>query len=529
VQRAGERVRINVQLIDAGSDAHLWAESYDRKLTAANIFAIQSEVAEAISEALEATLTPAELKSVNTVPTQNLQAWEAYQLGRHSMAPRTTEGLADAVELLERAIALDPDFALAYVSLADTLLLQVDYAGASAEQATDRASKLISRALDLDPRLAEAATSSAMLASTRFDYRNAEAEFRRALQLSPNSAQANHWFSNLLRELGRTREALTYAQRSAQLDPLSAIVRVNLGGALEGVGQFSAAAAEYDRAIKVDPSIPNAHLFIGLLKAYAHGRVDEGVPWVMRAAELDPGQAESRAWLSGMYFDLGDDTAAEHWLDPTPRVAAGHPSLKIASCIAALSRGQSESAVKHAREVLAIAPHMPIMLAVLRDADLQHSASAAARERYAQAYPELFAASPRVDGRNYRAAIDLALVLQRTEDQVRAEKLLDLSDAVIRQGTRLSVQGFGIADAQLLAIRGAKREALAALQLAEKAGWRGPLWRYHRDHDGNLASIRGTPEFKAIFADIERDMAQQRARLAARPKEAPLELSSITH
>jgi tetratricopeptide (TPR) repeat protein len=529
VQRAGERVRINVQLIDSGTDAHLWAESYDRELTAANIFAIQSEVAKAISEALEATLTPAELKSLNTVPTQNLHAWEAYQLGRHSMAPRTTEGLADAVEFLERAIALDPDFALAYVSLADALLLQVDYAGATAERATDRASELISRALELDPRLAEAAASSAMLAWAKFDFPKAEADFRRAVELSPNSAQANHWLSNLLGDLGRTREALKYAQRSAQLDPLSAIVRVNLGGALEGMGQFSAAAAEYRRAIKIDPSIPNAHLFIGRLKAYAQGRVDEGVPWVMRAAELDPGQADSRAWLSGMYFDLGDDTAAEHWLDQTRRVAAGHLSLEFASCIAALSRGQSESAAKHARDVLAIAPQVPIMLAVLRDADLEQGASAVARKRYAQAYPELFAASPRVDGRNYRAAIDLALVLQRTDDQVRAAKLLDLGEAVIRQGTRLGVQGFGIADAQIFAVRGARREALAALQRAEKAGWRGPLLRYYRDHDANLASIRGTPEFKAIFAYIERDMAQQRARLASHPKDAPLVFEQPQH
>ena len=124
----------------------------------------------------------------------------------------------------------------------------------------------------------------------------------------------------------------------------------------------------------------------------------------------------------------------------------------------------------------------------------------------------------RVDDGNYRAAIDLALVLQRTDDQVRAATLLDMSEAVIRQGTRLGVQGFGLADAQIFAVRGAKREALAALQRAEKAGWRGPLWRYYRDHDANLASIRGTPEFKAVFADIERDMAQQRARLAARPE-----------
>jgi len=527
VQRAGERVRVTVQLIDAATDAHVWAESYDRQLTAANIFAIQSEVAEAISAALKATLTPAELKRVNTVPTQNLEAWEVYQLGRLSMARRTTEGLADAVESLERAIALDPGFALAHVSLADTLLLQVDYAGANAERASDRASELISQALKLDPGLAEAATSSAMLAWTRLDFPRAEAEFRRALELNPNSAQANHWLSNLLGYLGRTRESLKYAQRAAQLDPLSAPVRLNLGMRLESVGQLSAATAEYGRAIKIDPSFPLAHVFIGQLKAYSQGRVDEGVPWVMRAAELDAGAADPRAWLSGMYFDLGDDTTAEQWLDRTRRLGADQPTFKFASCIAALYRGQSDSAVKYAREFLSKVPQVPIMLAVLRDADLEHGTSAPARERYEQAYPELFATSPRVDDGNYRAAIDLALVLRRTDDQVRAAKLLDMSEAVIRQGKRLGTEGFGLADAQIFAVRGAEREALAALQRAEKAGWRGPLWRYYRDHDANLASIRDTPEFKAVFADIERDMAQQRARLAARPKDAPLELSAI--
>ena len=163
---------------------------------------------------------------------------------------------------------------------------------------------------------------------------------------------------------------------------------------MESVGLFNAAAAEYGRAIKIDPSIPTAHIFIGQLKAYAQGRVDEGVPWVMRAAELDAGAADPRAWLSVMYFDLGDDTAAEHWLDPTPRVNADSPCLKFASCFSALYRGQSESAVKYAREFLTNVPRVPIMLAVLRDADLEHGASAAARERYERAYPELFATSP---------------------------------------------------------------------------------------------------------------------------------------
>jgi len=108
VQRAGDRVRINVQLIDAATDAHLWAESYDRELTAANIFAIQSEVAAAIAGALKATLTVGEKVRMNAVPTQSLEAWENYQLGRQRLAKRTSTGLTEAERYFQKAIELDP-------------------------------------------------------------------------------------------------------------------------------------------------------------------------------------------------------------------------------------------------------------------------------------------------------------------------------------------------------------------------------------------------------------------------------------
>ena len=104
VQRAGDRVRVTVQLIDAATDAHLWAENYDRELSAANIFAIQSEVAGAIAGALRATLSGDEKASVNAVPTQNLEAWEAYQLGKQRMAQRTSAALAEAERFFRRAI-----------------------------------------------------------------------------------------------------------------------------------------------------------------------------------------------------------------------------------------------------------------------------------------------------------------------------------------------------------------------------------------------------------------------------------------
>jgi len=117
VQRAGDRVRISVQLIDAATDAHLWAESYDRELTAANIFAIQSEVATAIAAAMTASLTSAERTRLNAIPTQNLAAWEAYQLGRRELAKRTATALANAETFFQEAIDRDPRFAPPYAGV----------------------------------------------------------------------------------------------------------------------------------------------------------------------------------------------------------------------------------------------------------------------------------------------------------------------------------------------------------------------------------------------------------------------------
>ena len=127
MQRAGDRVRVTVQLIDAATDAHLWAENYDRELTAANIFAIQSEVATAIAAALRTSLTPTEQVRLAQIPTQDLEAWEAYQLGKQRMVPRTSAYLIEAERFFQTAIEHDPKFALAYVGLADALFLQTTY------------------------------------------------------------------------------------------------------------------------------------------------------------------------------------------------------------------------------------------------------------------------------------------------------------------------------------------------------------------------------------------------------------------
>jgi len=161
----------------------------------------------------------------------------------------------------------------------------------------------------------------------------------------------------------------------------------------------------------------------------------------------------------------------------------------------------------------------------LRDADLKQGNHQAARLRYAKAYPALLAStSPTIDGSNWQAAVDVAPVLRAAGEGAAAGALLNRAGEVVRTIPRLGVRGYGIADVQIHALRGDNAKALAALREANKAGWRGPYWRYYRDFDPCLASIRNAPEFKAVFADIERDMARQRAELAKRPKDAPLDL-----
>ena len=525
VQRAGDRVRINVQLIDANTDTHLWAESYDRELTAANIFAIQSEVAAAISNALKATLTPAERARAKAVPTRNLKAWEAYQLGRQRMAKRTSAALADAEQFFQKAINLDPKFTLAYVGLADTLSLQIDYGGLPATSALARAGAAVAKALELDPNLAEAVTSSAWLAFQSGQFAEAESQFRRAIELNPNYATAYHWSSRLFSVQGRYEEALRYAEKAVALDPLSVIINVNLGLSLERVARFRDALAAYRTAIEIEPSMPNSYLRIGAVYDFAFGRLDLAIPWFEKAEELDPGNPDYSLALAGLYLELGDNARARHWLDQALERGSGYSSAHAVMALLHLYAGERAKMLSSATKALEIEPRDSLALIVLRNADLQLGAYTGIRARYAKAFPELLAADPpQIDGTNYGAAIDLALVLQRTGERERAALLLDRSESFFRAIPRMGWMGYRITDAQVHALRGHRKEALAALREAENDGWRF-LWRYHRDFDPALASIRNAPEFKAVFADIERDVARQRAELATRPKDAPLELA----
>ena len=522
VQRAGDRVRVTVQLIDAASDAHVWAENYDRELTAANIFAIQSEVATAIAGALHTALSPAEKTRVNAIPTENLDAWEAYQLGRQRLAKRTSSSLTDAEKFFRQAIGLDPRFALAYAGLSNAIFLQIDYAGRPRDAAMQEAQGAADRALALDSNSAEAWAAAGLVALDRNQNR-AEALLRRANNLNPNYAQALQWLSYSVSGPGRWDEAVEIAERAAALDPLSAITISWLGHAHGNAGHFDRALVALKRTVTIDPDLPEGYAGIGRVYRYGLGRPDAAVPWYEKAHAFDPGNPEYAAELARAHWDLGNRLETERWLRQA--LSTGEDAASVHALTAVLYRdsGDDKAARQHAQRAVDLDPGF---LFVLREYDLLAHDYATARGRYEKAYPQLFRdglTKLTFDERNI--AIELAYVLQHTGDAERTRVLLDLSEAALASTPRLGWIGYRIADAQIAALRGDKVVALTRLREAEQARWRSD-WRYYRDFDPALESIRNEPEFKAIFADIERDMARQRAALAARPKDAPLDLAA---
>jgi TolB-like protein/Flp pilus assembly protein TadD len=526
VRLAGNRVRITTQLIEAESDAHLWTETYDRELTAANIFAIQSEIAATVADALRAALSPEEQDRLASVPTENLAAYEAYLLGRQHLARNTTASLVEAVDYFQQAIEIDPGFALAYVGLADSYAEQVFWGGLAREEGLAKAQAAADKALALDDQLGEAYNSLAAIKGERGDLEGAEAMYRRALELNANYATAYYYYGFLLRaSLGRPEEALALQRKAAELDPLSAPIIAEVGGALESLGRFDEALARYHRAIEVDPGYADAYGAIGIYYGWVAGRLDEAVVWYAKGISLDPGNPTHSTSLGWFFLELGDFDRAESWIERSLELGPESflPNFNLHALH--LYRGAEAAALDYARRASALNPprFVPDPLQVH---ELRAGRYVEARALYEKSYPELLnEGDPTVDGSNWRAAIDLALVLSETGEQEQADLLLNRSFRYIRTLPRLGHYGYWIADVRIYALQGDKQKALSALRQAIDEGWRS-YWRYFLKYDPTLESLHDEPEYQAMVAEIEADMAAQLARVREMERRGELVLTA---
>lgn len=208
VRKEAETIRLTFQLLDGRSGGQIWAENYDRTLTAGSLLDIQSDLARRIARAMDAVLSPQDRSAVEARPTESLQAYNAYLMGRHLWNRRTGEAIQAALEHFHEAVAVDSGFALAWAGLADSYILMPWYAGWAGTEAYTHAIAAAERAIQIDPGLGEAHASLATIKMWyEWDFEGAATEFRRAIALAPDHATAHHWCSYLLSHMGRYDQA----------------------------------------------------------------------------------------------------------------------------------------------------------------------------------------------------------------------------------------------------------------------------------------------------------------------------------
>ena len=519
VQRAGDRVRINVQLIDVDTDDHLWAETYDRELTTANIFAIQSEISTAIAESLEATLSPEEKQQLESAQTENMAALEAYFIGRQEMAKRTSAALAEAERQFKQAITLDPDYALAYVGLADTYRLQAGYSGRPRREQEALAEPLISRALAINDRLGEGYISMATLAADE-DPEAKEALYRKGIELAPGYVTGRHWYGTFLSGSGRPTEGLVQLEEAVRLDPLSIIVRISLGDTLQRLGRFDDARQQYESALRIDPGFAAAYSALGTMEVF-NGRLDNSIIQYLKAAEIDPGNPQYTFILAISWSLLQGLPESERALARVRAIDTSRWFSAWAGALISANRGDLAAAAIDSQIVHATDPDDQFSLWFLGLNDLDSGRPEIAVARYTSVFSALSSETdPVIDSNNYASAVDLAFFLRAIGDEKRANILLDRTLAFIEDIPRMGNSGFGALDAKIYALQGKTGQALAALREAVDEGW---ILIF--SFDRHLAPLHDVPEFQAITAEIDSKLAAQLTRLrqmAADGELAPL-------
>ncbi|PYP78142.1 MAG: hypothetical protein DMD35_12635 [Gemmatimonadetes bacterium] len=291
VRRAGSRVRIVAQLVDGQSDRHLWVETYDRQLD--DIFAIQTDVALHIADALEAELSRDEQARVRKEPTHDLQAYQLFLHGRQEYIKYTPESIESSIDYFDRAVSRDPTFALALANLSMSYIELAEHGAMAPTLAHPRAESAVVEALRIDPELGAAHCTRGHLRTVReFDWTGAERDFKRALELSPSYADAYDLYGRLCSAQERFDEALTLLRRAQELDPLAH--RIDIATTLIRAGRYDEAIVRARDATDVDPGHARAWATLGWALFLAGQRVN-GLASLERAVAVAP---DSTLWLS---------------------------------------------------------------------------------------------------------------------------------------------------------------------------------------------------------------------------------------
>ncbi|MBI3484259.1 MAG: NAD(P)H-binding protein, partial [Acidobacteria bacterium] len=303
-----DRVRITANLSQVSSNSQIWSQSYDRMLS--DVLDVQSEVAQAIADEIRVKLTPQQRARLAVPRPVNPDAYRAYLKGRYYLNQRALDGLERGIGFFEQAAAIDPNYALASVGIADTYNLLGFYSGLPPKVAYPKAKEAAQKALALDSSLAEA---HAALADVRlnydYDWKGAEAGFRRAIELNPNYAVAHHWYGVMLAISGRSADAGVELQHALQLDPVSLAVSCDMALQALYAREFDKSIEQSRKCLELDPAYHMGHAWLG--RGYLEKKMyPEAIAEFKKAISLQPANLMALAFLGNAYARSGQPALA---------------------------------------------------------------------------------------------------------------------------------------------------------------------------------------------------------------------------
>lgn len=501
VRKAGNKLRITAQLIEAGSGYHLWSESYDRDLD--DVFAIQDEIAAAIGEAMRVELAldgdaPASIPRV--AESANTAAYEAYLKGRHLVNQRGRSNIVQAVEDLKRAVRLDPDFAPGHAWMAIAWVMMLDspgsYGDLSLAEVTERATPHIERALELDPDLAEAHGARALLAMNSAKFQQAMDSTARALELNPAYVDAMNWRQISASNFGEYAVSLELLKRIIDVDPLSIIGRLNYAPSL--------AVSDLEGARRMAHELAEQHAWAGYttlsIIEYQSGRdLSASLGWVMRAYGEDPQDELSNRNFIRILSEVGEYDEARRISDSNWHIVD-------------ITQGRLESAIHDLQRAHEVDPNNLAPLADLADA--LHLAGRFEESR--QYYHRLRDISPThmvFDTLNAStiSTVRMAYTDQQLGDEAAAREALEKHRADLARREHLGQIYFSdhLAEAMARVMEGNEEGAFESIRTAMDLGARN--LSYFREPA--LQSLSGHPEFAALRAEMQQFVDAEHAKV----------------
>ncbi|HET9447318.1 MAG TPA: winged helix-turn-helix domain-containing protein [Steroidobacteraceae bacterium] len=501
VQRSGTRLRVTAQLIDAENGAHVWSLRFDR--TVDDIFAVEDEITQNVAQALQVTLAETRHPYARFGP----DAYLTFLQGRALVASRKAADAQEAIERFEHVIALAPDFAAAYVDLANAYVnlahLQVLYLSDPNRQAVERARPLVAKALQLDATLGEAYVLRGFIQSFDGDAVGAESDYRRGLELAPNYGFGYERFSEfLLVELLRFDEALAVIDRARVVDPLRPKNHYGKGRMLADVGFFKEAESLYLRALEVAPDYHPALLRLGELRA-EHGQFAEAVRLGERAAAIEPAPWASFV-LAGFYLDIGDPDAARAVLADQPE------DLQWATVC--MFEGKSDRVAAIVEPFVALEGVDPVedefFAFALRDAAQGPGRSAQARAVLEARWERARARPPSAEFWGTRLAYAQLQLARGNRNEAQ-----QLARAMLQINSRYVVHGIQYAKPYAYVLLGDNDAAIRALEQNTERGHIRRWW-YTFERAAPLRSALGAdPRFESLGARASQHAASERALL----------------